>query len=190
MALALATIPLTVGNRLSSAIKVMPVLLGLISCGPSGGDNSAREVASPAPRAPAKAQLSEGTARQRPIVEPVAIQPVTLSDTDLGRVCRAAIASLNGRDPAIVKIERLELGVAYVRYARPGDGKVWKNRCKAFGDKVIWSTVDLDGPGTGPGRWRTHPADENVTFRFEGDEIIITTAFGDGLGTSDRFLVK
>ena len=110
----------------------------------------------------------------------VAATPALAADGDVGRVCRAAIASINGRDAAIIKVDKIEDGIAYVSYKRPDDGKKWKNRCRLEGNKVIWAAVDLDGPGSGPGRWRNDPADEVITYKIDGDSITITQTFGDG----------
>ena len=111
------------------------------------------------------------------------------ADVDVGRVCRAAIAAINGRDPAIIKVDKIEGGIAYVSYKRPDDGKKWKNRCRLEGKKVIWAAVDLDGPGSGPGRWRNDPADEVITYSIDGDSITITQTFSDGSDMSETVQV-
>lgn len=105
---------------------------------------------------------------------------VVLSDNDLGRVCRAAVAALNGRDPAIIKVENVADGIAYVRYARPTDGRVWKNRCRVEGNRVVWASVDLNGPGSGPGRWRTDAEDEVVTYALKADTVKVRITYSDG----------
>jgi hypothetical protein len=104
----------------------------------------------------------------------------SLSDNDLGRVCRAAVAALNGRDPAIIKVERVGGGIAHVGYVRPNDGKAWKNQCRVEGDRVVWASVDLNGPGSGPGRWRTDTEDEVVTYAIEGKKVKVTIRYSDG----------
>lgn len=111
---------------------------------------------------------------------PVTTSPVGLSDGDLGRVCRAAVAALNGRDPAIIKVERIEDGIAHVSYVRPNDGKVWKNQCRADGNRVVWASVDLNGPGTGPGRWRTDAEDEVVTYAVRANTVTVMITYSDG----------
>jgi hypothetical protein len=46
------------------------------------------------------------------------------------QVCRATIAALMGRDPAIIKVDRIEGEIVYVTYIRANDGTSWSNRCK------------------------------------------------------------
>lgn len=133
---------------------------------------------------------SASPAATTPEVAAPAPSPVAaLSDADLGRVCRAAVAALNGRDPAIIKVERVEAGVAHVGYPRPDDGKVWKNDCRAEGDRVVWRAVDLDGPGSGPGRWRTHPDDEIVTYAIDGDTVKVRVGYSDGSGSEEAYTI-
>ncbi|MDZ4066856.1 MAG: hypothetical protein U1E06_08365 [Tabrizicola sp.] len=149
--------------------------ISLTGCGsPSESEKAAAATSTVQPAAP------------EPAEEPIA----TISDTDLGRVCRGAVAALNGRDPAIIKVEQIENGVAYVGYERPDDGKVWKNRCRVDGDRVIWASVDLDGPGSGPGRWRTHADDEIVTYALDGPTVKVRIGYGDGSGSEEAYSIK
>jgi hypothetical protein len=127
--------------------------------------------------------MPSSPASETPAPAPVA----ALSDADLGRVCRAAVAALNGRDPAIIKVEHITGDMAYVGYRRPDDGKVWKNRCRVEGDRVVWSAVDLDGPGSGPGRWRTHPDDETITYSIDGATVKVRVGFSDGSGWEESY---
>ena len=76
------------------------------------------------PGAPAPYEPSAVESAPAPVAE--------IRASDLGRVCRAAVAALNGRDPTIIKVERVESGVAHVGYVRPNDGKVWKNQCRVL----------------------------------------------------------
>lgn len=100
-----------------------------------------------------------------------------VSDTDLGRICRAAVAELNATPAGIIQVTRVSGGIAQVRYRRPSDGTTWTNECRLEGDRVIWRMLDLAGPGTGPGRWRDDPMDEVVTYRASGPQISIRTEF-------------
>lgn len=100
-----------------------------------------------------------------------------LSEADQARVCRAAIADMNGHPPSIVRVISQREGIAQLRYRRPADGKAWTNECRVDGDRVIWRTVDAFGPGSGLGRWRTHAADETVQFSIDGSRVTITTTF-------------
>lgn len=112
-----------------------------------------------------------------------------LTDGDLGRVCRGAIAALNGRDPGIIKVETVAAGVAQVAYSRPDDGKRWKNQCRVVGNRVTWAAVDLSGPGTGPGRWRIDPADETVTYSLVGSTVKIRISYSDGSGAEESYTI-
>ena len=116
--------------------------------------------------------------------------PDVLSDGELGRVCRATIAALMGRDPSIIQVDRLSGGIAYTSYSRPSDGSIWKNRCRVEGDRVIWSAVDLNGPGTGPGRWRTHPLDETITYTIDGAQVSIKMTYSDGSVSEKTYSVR
>ena len=115
--------------------------------------------------------------------------PGKISDSDLGKVCRATIAATMGRDPQIVRLVRIEDGIAYTLYSRPSDGTVWQNRCRVEDDRVIWSTVDLGGPGSGPGRWRNHRLDDIVYFSLDGARVIIKTVHSDGSGSEKSYRV-
>jgi hypothetical protein len=149
--------------------QVTLLAVGIATALAGCGGPAANETASAPPPAATPSTPSEPT----PVVTAV-------SDADLGRVCRAAVAALNGGNPAIIKVERVEDGIANVGYARPSDGKVWKNRCRIEGDRLIWASVDLNGPGTGPGRWRTEAEDEVVTYAIEGETVKVRIAFSDG----------
>lgn len=117
------------------------------------------------------------------------VERTPISDTDLARVCRATVATLNGHQPSIMRAESGSNEAVQVTYARPSDGKVWKNECRIEGDRVIWRTIDAFGPSSGPGRWRTHPADEVITYELNGADVSITTAYPDGSGSTENFTV-
>ena len=108
----------------------------------------------------------------------------------LRRVCRAAIADLNGRSPSIMKVVRENAGTIRIRYARPSDGKVWTSDCRLEGDRVLWRTVDASGAGSGEGRWRDDPADEVLTYLLDGTRVTITTAFPGEPPTSQSYVVE
>lgn len=130
--------------------------------------------------APAGCGKSSNVSPPEAAARPEITSAVTLSDGDFGRVCRAAVAALNGRDPAIIKVERIENGIAHVGYVRPNDGKVWKNQCRVDGNRVVWASVDLNGPGTGPGRWRTDAEDEVVTYAVRANTVTVRITYSDG----------
>jgi hypothetical protein len=45
---------------------------------------------------------------------------------------------------------------------------------------VIWASADLNGPGGGPGRWRTHPHDEIVRFALDGETVKVQVIYPHG----------
>jgi hypothetical protein len=96
------------------------------------------------------------------------------------QVCRATIAAVMRRDPAIIRVARTtDEGVVYVTYARPDDGTVWTQRCRFEGAKVIWATST--------GRWRTHPAEDVITFSSTASSLTIVLKHPDGTSTLDTF---
>jgi hypothetical protein len=100
------------------------------------------------------------------------------------------IGSLNGHDPSIIKVDKIEGGIAQVSYNRPSDGTGWTSQCRAEGDRIIWRAVDSLGPGSGVGRWREHPDDEVTRFSLAGSKITITTTYLDGSGGSDEYTIR
>jgi len=100
----------------------------------------------------------------------------TLSNSDRGRACRAAIAVLMGRDVEIVTTDRIENRIAYVSYVRPDDGTHWAYRCRFSDNRVVWSSVD----GSEFGRWRDHAADETLVYTASVDTVSITELHADG----------
>lgn len=106
--------------------------------------------------------------------------PSSLSVSELNNICRATIASMMGHDISIIQIDDFEDGITYVSYARPSDDSVWKYRCYTDGSRVIWGSIDLYGPGTGPGIWRTRPEDEVITYQMSEGRVAITQKFDDG----------
>jgi hypothetical protein len=53
------------------------------------------------------------------------------------------------------------------------------------GDRVIWAAVDLDGPG----RWRTTPDDEVVTYAVEGQTVKVRVGYSDGSGSEESYKI-
>lgn len=96
-------------------------------------------------------------------------------------ICRAAIATLMGRSPSIIKVDGVEAQIIYTTYVRPDDGSVWSNRCQIRGSQVAW--------GTKTGRWRDHQMDEKVYFAQSVDRqnLTITVAYADGSKSEKTF---
>lgn len=113
-----------------------------------------------------------------------------LSISERGRVCRAAVADINGHPPAIVRIVTAGLDTVRVSYRRPSDGSRWTNECRFDGDRVIWRTVDAFGPGSGLGRWRIDPMDEVITYSIRGTRIGITTTYPGEAPSTNSYVVR
>lgn len=111
-----------------------------------------------------------------------AVETVSLSDADKGRVCRAAIASLNGRDPAIIRVISTKDDIHRVRYTRD-DGTVWTNECRVGNGTAEWRMVQ-DGQ---PGRWRN---EDTIRFTVEGSTINIQTFMSGEPITNDTYEVE
>ena len=77
-----------------------------------------------------------------------------------GAICRTAIASITGRDPKIMKVNRTVGNVLFLTYVRPIDNFVWAYRCRIDGNRIIWATE--------PGRWREGPKDDKLLFEVIG----------------------
>lgn len=90
-----------------------------------------------------------------------------ISIDDAGRVCRAAIASLMGRDPSIIAVTSNDGAHINVSYRTMNDGKVWRNHCSIIGDRVNWAAI-LDGA---QGRWRT---EDDIRYVLSGPSIKVT----------------
>ena len=102
------------------------------------------------------------------------------------QACKAGIAMLFGRDPEIIKIEKVSGGTVYLHYIRPDDGKKWKYKCKLDGDQVIWASNDPDSSG----RWRTHPDDGVLTYQIQGSELRVQQMYSDGSREEASFPVS
>jgi len=115
---------------------------------------------------------------------------VQLSDNDRSRVCRAAIADVNGHPPKILSLVSDNGETVRVKYSRPSDGKVWTNECRFDGDRIVWRTVDAFGPDSGLGRWRDGPHDETIIYSISEQEITLKTSYPDNSGSSETYTVQ
>ena len=98
-----------------------------------------------------------------------------------GAICRTAIASITGRDPKIMQVNRTVGNVLFLTYVRPIDNFVWDYRCKIQDNRVVWASE--------PGRWRDGPKDHKVFFDVVGGgkQLRITDDHGDGSATKELF---
>ncbi len=112
--------------------------------------------------------------------------PVLASEVTVGQVCKASSAAMFGRDLKIMKLDKVESGIAYVHYIRQNDGTRWAIKCKLIGNQVMWASGNPDSTG----RWRDDPADSTVRYAVEGEKIIITEAYSDGSSSSNAYPLK
>lgn len=157
-------------------LLVVAVGLSLAACGQESDPQAeklakvqAELAAAKAETATLKAQVA-ATAGPDPdpslvAAEPAPPSPAPISAKDMGRVCRASIGAIMGRDPAIISAKTVSDGLVETKYTRD-DGTVWKNQCRFEQGRVVWRTVDAFGPGSGLGRWRN---EDEILFRIEAN---------------------
>ncbi|MDO9607395.1 MAG: hypothetical protein Q7J26_02630 [Brevundimonas sp.] len=143
----------------------------LIGCGDGDYDKAA-------------ADLSASTAEpNRVTAEAAKLHPVEeLSGEDKGRVCRAVVASLNGRQPDIIRVISNEGDQYRVRYTRD-DGTVWTNDCIVGNGTAQWRMVENGQPG----RWRN---EDTINFTVNGEKIDVQTFMNGEPITSDSYTVN
>lgn len=95
------------------------------------------------------------------------------------QICKAGIAKIMGRDPAIINIDRKANDAIYLSYVRKDDQSKWKYKCKLEDNRIIW--------GSDTGRWRSHPMDSKVTFKVSGNSIKVVDSFSDGSSSSETY---
>lgn len=94
-------------------------------------------------------------------------------------ICKGAISTIMGRDPAIIRVDKLSQPVVFLSYVWADDNTRWSYRCKLEGSRIFWATPD--------GRWRTHEADEVITFEVVKNTISIRQKFADGSESEDNY---
>ncbi len=98
------------------------------------------------------------------------------------QICKAGIAKIMGRDPAIIKIDRTSGETIYLSYIRQDDKTKWKYKCKLSGNQILW--------GSDTGRWRTHAMDSKVHYKINGNSITVTDTFSDGSSSKETYTVE
>ncbi len=106
-------------------------------------------------------------------------------------ICKATVASLMGTDH--LNMDSLWLSsYVQVSYIRKSDRTNWTNDCK-FDQKngiVVWRGVDIDYPGSGPGRWRDGDYDSKIYYKVNDDKVEITEKYYDGSFKNKEFEFK
>ena len=95
------------------------------------------------------------------------------------QICKAGIAKIMGRNPAIIKIDQIKGHTIFLSYIRQDDRTKWKYKCKIEGSLIIW--------GADNGRWRTHSLDSKVSFKVSESSITITDTFSDGSSSQESY---
>ncbi len=97
-------------------------------------------------------------------------------------ICKAGIAKIMGRDPAIIKIDRKSGDTIYLSYVRQDDKTKWKYKCKLNANQIVW--------GSDTGRWRTHAMDSKVRYKIKDKSITVTDTFSDGSSSKETYTVE
>jgi hypothetical protein len=112
-------------------------------------------------------------------INPLASSAAAPASFSQAQICRATIGAIMGRDPKIIKADKVDAGVVYVSYIRPSDGTAWNQRCMFNGARVIWATET--------GRWRADPADEVISYAATQTTLTIQQKFTDGSMSSNSY---
>jgi hypothetical protein len=104
----------------------------------------------------------------------LAVVPVAYADAgaDQRKVCKAAIAAIMGRDPAIISTKGPSGGIVHLEYIRPDDKTRWAYRCRLEGNRVLWASPT--------GRWMDKDMDGKVTYSAGAQGVTIHQSFSDG----------
>ncbi len=166
-------------NRIQIYVSFGLGLLLANGCAPSSEEQS-KSVPSPSPppvqdvQAPPAAPDAQAT----DIPQQEAVEPQFTH----AQVCRAAIATIMGKDPAIIVASDAGSNIR-LAYTRKDDGSEWTYKCKIEGSRVLW--------GSPTGRWRDDPADSRVSFREQPDgKLEIEDRYSDGSSTKESYTLE
>lgn len=172
-------------RRLSSVALAALLAAGLVAC-ESKADRQDRARALEAQRANAALRSAEADAEfQHRQAADWDASNAAAKKVGVGRICRAAIASLMGQSPSIIratpaKDATSDQGMTVrTRYVRPSDGTVWRSECAVAGNRVIWATINDDGS---VGRKRN---EDQIFYSATGDTINISQVM-DGVNVSNE----
>lgn len=102
------------------------------------------------------------------------------------KICRAAIATVMGRDISIITTRSITDNIHYLYYKRPDDNSLWKYRCKPDGNNIMWASNWTESEG----RWRTSQYDGKVTYKLKNELLTIDERYPDNSVTSKTFNIK
>jgi hypothetical protein len=96
-------------------------------------------------------------------------------------ICRAAMATITGRDLKLFQAADAPDGTIALTYARPFDNFVWAYHCRLEGNRVIWADE--------PGRWRQDAKDDKISYEIIGGgaQLSITKSPVNGAATQELF---
>jgi hypothetical protein len=96
-------------------------------------------------------------------------------------ICRAAMASITGRDLKLFQAADAPDGTIALTYARAFDNFVWAYHCRLEGNRVIWADE--------PGRWRQDAKDDKISFEVigSGAQLRITKTPVNRAATQELF---
>ena len=98
---------------------------------------------------------------------------------DARAICRAAMATVTGRDLKLFQAADAPDGTIALTYARAFDNFVWAYHCRVEGDRVIWADE--------PGRWREEAKDDKISYQVVGTQLRITKTPVKGAATEETF---
>lgn len=104
-------------------------------------------------------------------------------------IARAAASALMWHDIDIMRAHKSDMGII-VKHNRPSDNTPWTMEFKFTEHRVIWRGVDAFGPGTGVGRWRIHPLDSKIYWKYNENTrtLTLTRKHSDGSQSVDAFV--
>lgn len=158
--------------------------LVLAACGPGETPLPTTKASETAAEADARVAAYEA-ARLKAVAEYGGGGPVmaAVSPDLAGRVCRATIAALMGRDPGIIRVTSNTPKHTDVRYTRD-DGKAWQQRCRVEPGRVVWAGIDEAGR---VGRWRD---EDQITYNVEGDKVSVRISMDGELVNDETYTIQ
>jgi len=116
--------------------------------------------------------------------KPPAPAASALSAEEEDLLCRGATSALYGTPIDIIGVKKREKDVIYTTYIRKDDKTVWENKFRIHDGTIDW--------GAGDGRWRTHPADDKLSYSIDRKAGLFTiiSSYSDGSGSKKEFSLK
>lgn len=87
-------------------------------------------------------------------------------------ICKAAIATVMAKDPAIIQTRPAVDGTITLSYIRSSDRSTWSYKCKTNGNQIMWGSLS--------GRWRNDPMDGKVLFQKKDGKLSVQEKYSDG----------